>query len=312
MIEDDSYMLHEVQKHASLDDAWVTMDGEVYDVTKFVYDHPGGSDIVQSHLGQDIGKVFLDEMEHEHSEVAYNMLLRYQIGSLKGYRKSGPTVAELIRSRAKLEAISKGTANHDDDDEQYHTIDPAMANIIDVTKAIVPQLKNLPGDIVYSSLQSPNSSYLLTLITFCFGLFFWSFIEYILHRFVFHIKTSSYWGNFAHFFIHGIHHITPYDSTRLTFPPMFSFLIASSLWNLLQKVPQSLLDNGWNTALYGGTACGYMMYDTIHYYFHHGDIPWLPNKLKEFKTNHLNHHYKDDNRNYGITSTVFDIVFGTY
>ncbi|EFA78529.1 Fatty acid hydroxylase [Heterostelium album PN500] len=164
----------------------------------------------------------------------------------------------------------------------------------------------------YVSATQSNSSLLFSTFVFFFGLFSWSFIEYILHRFVFHIETSSYWGNFFHFFIHGIHHLTPYDSTRLTFPPTFSALIAVGFWKLFQRFPDSLQANGFNWALYGGIACGYMLYDTIHYYFHHGDISWFPAKLKEFKTNHLNHHYKDDTKNFGITSTIFDIIFGTY
>ncbi|GAM18566.1 hypothetical protein SAMD00019534_017410, partial [Acytostelium subglobosum LB1] len=344
--DSESFSVEEVAKHDTVEDAWVTLDGNVFDVSQFIYDHPGGSEIVAPHLGKDISQVFLDDTEHEHSETAYNMLQRYKIGTLRGYRKSAPSVSELIRSKVKLSQLNN-----------LNTVskDQSLEGLVDVTKAILPQLKNLPGstylrwihsqtglkEIIifdspflelftrwpwwyifplwipiitltfYTSITQPNSSVLFSAIVFTFGLFSWSFFEYILHRFIFHIETSSYMGNFLHFFIHGIHHLTPYDATRLTFPPMFSAVIAFGFWKLFLGFPDWLQATGFNWALYGGIAFGYMLYDTLHYYFHHGDISWLPEKLKEFKSNHLNHHYKDDTKNFGITSTIFDIMFGT-
>ncbi|EGG23714.1 Fatty acid hydroxylase [Cavenderia fasciculata] len=350
-VEVQLYSVSEIAKHDSVGDAWVSMDGNVYNVTDFMGDHPGGSEIVEPYLGKDISPVFLDERVHEHGDVAYNMLQRYFIGQVQGYRKTSPSVQEMIRSKQKLESICS--------DKNSTTPLVSMEELqsrIDVTKPMVPQLEKLDGENymrwihsqtglkqiiifnnsflelftrwpwwyifvlwvpiitikLYSSTQQSNSSYAFSFFIFSFGLFSWSFFEYLLHRFVFHIKTTSYWGNFFHFFIHGIHHLTPYDSTRLTFPPIFSAVIAVALWKGVNAFPTTLVENGFNQALYAGIACGYMLYDTIHYYFHHGEITWLPSKLKEFKTHHLNHHYKDDNKNFGITSTIFDIIFGTY
>ena len=39
----------EVALHRGLDDAWVVVDGEVYDVTEFLQSHPGGPE-VSTHL----------------------------------------------------------------------------------------------------------------------------------------------------------------------------------------------------------------------------------------------------------------------
>ncbi|CAN1290283.1 Dihydroceramide fatty acyl 2-hydroxylase FAH1 [Linum perenne] len=52
-----------------------------------------------------------------------------------------------------------------------------------------------------------------------FGVFIWTLLEYTLHRFLFHIKTKSYWGNTAHYLLHGCHHKHPMDGLRLVFPP---------------------------------------------------------------------------------------------
>ncbi|PKA61953.1 Fatty acid 2-hydroxylase 2 [Apostasia shenzhenica] len=51
------------------------------------------------------------------------------------------------------------------------------------------------------------------------GISAWTLIEYIFHRFLFHIKTESYWANTAHYLIHGYHHKHPMDKLRLVFPP---------------------------------------------------------------------------------------------
>jgi 4-hydroxysphinganine ceramide fatty acyl 2-hydroxylase len=147
-----------------------------------------------------------------------------------------------------------------------------------------------------------------TLYLFFVGLLLWSSVEYGLHRFVFHLYTYSTNWNIFHFFAHGIHHLTPNDSTRLTFPPLFSAVIMFLVSQIPQLIPPSSGVHAW----IAGLACGFMLYDAIHYYFHHGDAPWLPTFLKRMKSAHLNHHYKNDSMNFGVTSPLFDWIFGTY
>ena len=55
---------------------------QVYDVSKFLKEHPGGSSIVIPHLGTDISDIFVDEDMHVHSKAAHSMLARYRIGIL--------------------------------------------------------------------------------------------------------------------------------------------------------------------------------------------------------------------------------------
>lgn len=43
--------LAEVAKHATKKDAWMIIDGKVYDVTEFLEDHPGGPEIMMEHVG---------------------------------------------------------------------------------------------------------------------------------------------------------------------------------------------------------------------------------------------------------------------
>ncbi|CAK9043024.1 Acyl-lipid (8-3)-desaturase B (Delta(5) fatty acid desaturase B) (Delta-5 fatty acid desaturase B), partial [Durusdinium trenchii] len=43
----------EVAKHNKAEDAWIIVDGDVYDVTKFAGVHPGGTQILLEYAGKD-------------------------------------------------------------------------------------------------------------------------------------------------------------------------------------------------------------------------------------------------------------------
>src|SRR4051812_50086533 len=47
------------------------------------------------------------------------------------------------------------------------------------------------------------------------GLFIWTFVEYSLHRWVFHYQPKTATGKRLHFLMHGVHHDYPNDATRL-------------------------------------------------------------------------------------------------
>lgn len=54
------FSLEEVGKHKDTDSLWVVIEGLVYDVTKFIEEHPGGEDVLKEWAGQDATEAFLD------------------------------------------------------------------------------------------------------------------------------------------------------------------------------------------------------------------------------------------------------------
>lgn len=54
----------ELLQHRSVDDAWVSMDGRVFDVSDFMASHPGGPEVFEGMLGKDISKAFKDTHKH--------------------------------------------------------------------------------------------------------------------------------------------------------------------------------------------------------------------------------------------------------
>jgi len=72
------YKLDELQKHIKQDDLWIALHGKVYNITDFLYEHPGGT-IIWDGGGKDASKMFDDV---GHSDEAKNMLHKFYIGDL--------------------------------------------------------------------------------------------------------------------------------------------------------------------------------------------------------------------------------------
>lgn len=72
----------DVEGHKSASGCWVSRNEKVYDITPFLPDHPGGDDIVLKYAGRDVEQIMKDNVEHDHSDAAYDMLEEYLIGRI--------------------------------------------------------------------------------------------------------------------------------------------------------------------------------------------------------------------------------------
>jgi 4-hydroxysphinganine ceramide fatty acyl 2-hydroxylase len=103
-----------------------------------------------------------------------------------------------------------------------------------------------------------------------FGLCFWTIIEYVLHRFLFHLDyylPDNRVAITAHFLLHGIHHYLPMDRLRLVMPPTLFVVLATPFW----KFAHTVIFWNWHAAVaaYCGGIFGYVCYDMTHYFLHH-------------------------------------------
>ena len=62
------------------DSCYVTIGSDVFDVTNFLQDHPGGPELILEHGGNDVGQIMKDEISHTHSEAAYEILRENLVG----------------------------------------------------------------------------------------------------------------------------------------------------------------------------------------------------------------------------------------
>ncbi|KAJ3255120.1 fatty acid alpha-hydroxylase, partial [Borealophlyctis nickersoniae] len=76
------YSQTEVAAHNTAKSLWISVAGKVYDVSEFLFDHPGGEEFILQYAGQDVTHVMKDELEHLHSDTAYEILDQYYIGDL--------------------------------------------------------------------------------------------------------------------------------------------------------------------------------------------------------------------------------------
>lgn len=87
------YSLKDVASHKSANDAWMVIHGQVYDVTKYIHDHPGGAEVLVEAAGADASEAF-DSAGH--SEDAFEIMAEYRVGKAKGGSTKKPA-AKVVR-----------------------------------------------------------------------------------------------------------------------------------------------------------------------------------------------------------------------
>jgi len=136
------------------------------------------------------------------------------------------------------------------------------------------------------------------------GWFLFTLIEYCMHRFLFHMPITSKTREKIQYNFHGVHHEFPKDKSRLAMPIPVSMALCVLLFTLFWL----LMSN----ATYGFLPVVLSVYATylfVHYIVH----AYAPPKgfFGSLWINHAIHHYKDDKVVYGVSSQLWDHIFGT-
>lgn len=158
--------------------------------------------------------------------------------------------------------------------------------------------------ILYWSITHSNLSLTVTIALFLAGVFVFTWVEYMVHRYVFHIPTPTVLSKKFQYTIHGVHHEFPKDKERLAMPPLLSVTIATILLILFR-----LVMGDFAFAFVPGFLVGYAAYLAVHYMVHAYAPPrgWL----RVLWRNHAIHHYKDGEVVFGVSSPLWDYVYGT-
>jgi len=145
---------------------------------------------------------------------------------------------------------------------------------------------------------------LVSSLLFGGGIVLWTAIEYLLHRFVFHLTPRGRLGVLFAYLIHGVHHAFPEDRRRWLMPPIVTVPVAVVLSFVLRLVVGTA-----SAPLFAGAVFGYLAYDLLHYACHAGSLRGrVPRYLRQ---HHLTHHFRTPEIQFGVSSPLWDRVFGT-
>jgi sterol desaturase/sphingolipid hydroxylase (fatty acid hydroxylase superfamily) len=162
------------------------------------------------------------------------------------------------------------------------------------------------GVLLYYSIASIGSlTALETTGIFFAGFFVFTLVEYVMHRYLFHIGTSTKKREKLQYTLHGVHHEFPKDKERLAMPPVMSITIATTLLFVFKLILGDLV-----FAFLPGFLVGYASYLAMHYILHTFKAP-KGGFFNFLWANHAVHHYKDQTKAYGVSSPFWDYVFGT-
>ncbi len=141
-------------------------------------------------------------------------------------------------------------------------------------------------------------------LVYAAGLLTWTLVEYLMHRFSFHHTPASARQVAFGYLVHGVHHAYPDDARRWVMPLMVTLPIGAAVVGVLYGALGARGLPG-----FAGFAHGYLAYDTLHWGIHRNAIGGPLGRF--LRKHHLQHHYATPERRFGVSSPLWDLLFGT-
>ena len=130
----------------------------------------------------------------------------------------------------------------------------------------------------------------------------WTFTEYGLHRWAMHVMRGRGLASVEHLKHHAdVTYFAPTDKKLLS---------AASTTAVAFPLASALAGRRWATAFTSGLIGTYFAYEVAHRRTH--THPPKGRYGRWARRSHLHHHFGAPMRNFGVTSPVWDRVFGTY
>ena len=135
------------------------------------------------------------------------------------------------------------------------------------------------------------------------GVLTWTLLEYLIHRWMGHdrrFRKSPF----------GVEHIRHHIEGNY-FSPTWKKLIAAAIFASVLSGPAIALAGTTSGLAYvAGLTSFYGIYEWLHRREHtHAGIGWYGRFVRR---HHFHHHFVDGRKNHGVTTPIWDLVFGTY
>jgi sterol desaturase/sphingolipid hydroxylase (fatty acid hydroxylase superfamily) len=138
------------------------------------------------------------------------------------------------------------------------------------------------------------------LMSLCAGAFAFSFIEYAIHRWLFHSSTCFIGA------LHDAHHHAPVEATAL--PCITSAVVALAFWTVMYPIAGA----GVTSFFLAGVMIGYFWYAVMHHLEHHISIHSLPWRWLQRRWARHSVHHRLPHTNFGVTTSLWDRLLGTH
>ncbi len=159
----------------------------------------------------------------------------------------------------------------------------------------------------FAVVRSNESSLASAAALFVAGLLTWGLYEYATHRWVLHREPKAEGFNLPGNLTHLRHHADPNSLQRLNVQLSESIPVC-----VVYVLLAWALTGSWQAAthLFTGLIAGYFFYEYLDFQAHHGTS--RGRLTRYFRKYHLQHHHYDATVRYGVTSPLFDYLFGTF
>ena len=117
--------------------------------------------------------------------------------------------------------------------------------------------------LLYWSITHTSLSAVTTVGMFFLGMLAFTWVEYNMHRYIFHMSPSTERKAQMQYTMHGVHHEFPKDKTRLAMPPVLSITLSTALLFVFRMIMGDLV-----FSFLPGFLVGYAAYLAIHYMVH--------------------------------------------
>ena len=134
------------------------------------------------------------------------------------------------------------------------------------------------------------------------GAFAWTFVEYALHNWVFHRLRVTSVGKREHL----AHHAKKGYFTEWSLKLKMVFVGHSAVYLF-----SFLCLDAWRASVFTlSFGVSYFAYEYVHYCNH----MYAPKTIygRWARKHHFAHHFEDSRANHGVTTPLWDLIFGTY
>jgi len=142
-----------------------------------------------------------------------------------------------------------------------------------------------------------NKHWTFQVLTYVAGLFYWTFIEYFVHRFLMHSHDKKNYHKSDHF----LHHTNP----GTIFTGIVKRIIFSAIAIAVTIVSMLFSDH---LLLPSGFITGFALYVNMHRLLHNRSASKWFGRLQKF---HMQHHFGQTEKCFGVTSSLWDRIFNT-